>query len=76
MPELECQELVLDWNRKWTKILNGDLIERTAPAGGLSLDAQTRMLKNLTDNLLGETAGEFKGLQDPKIRGGPYSPLS
>ena len=46
----------------------GDLIKRTAPAGGLSRDAQTRMLKNLTDELLGETAGEFKGLQDPKIR--------
>ena len=52
----------------------GDLIKRTAPAGGLSRDAQTRMLKNLTDDLLGETAGEFKGLQDPKIRG-PYSTI-
>ena len=52
----------------------GDLIKRTAPAGGLSRDAQTRMLKNLTDDLLGETAGEFKGLQDPKLEE-PYSTI-
>ena len=52
----------------------GDLAERTAPASGLSLDAQRRMLKGLTDQLLEETSGEFKGLQDPKIRG-PYSPI-